>query len=366
MSEKMKNLVTVILSGGILFAFFLWCLIKPATATSESERRPLAAFPKLSVETILDGTFMSKFETYTQDQFPMRDTFRTLKSISTFYVFRQKDNHSIYLQNGYASKIEYPMKQDSLDNVAKRFQFIYDTYLKNTDTKLYLSVIPDKNYFLAEKYHYPSLDYDAFISYLREKTDYLNYIDITDLLELTDYYKTDTHWRQEKIQDVADRLATSMGTTLNSNYTQKLLDQPFYGVYYGQSSLPLAAEDLYYLESDTLSSCKVFNFETNKYMSVYDMEKGHGKDPYETFLSGSISLLKIENPNATTDKELIIFRDSFGSSLAPLLVDGYASVTLVDIRYIPSQMLKSLIKFNNQDVLFMYSTIVLNNSETFK
>ena len=34
-----------------------------------------------------------------------------------------------------------------------------------------------------------------------------------------------------------------------------------------------------------------------------------------------------------TDRELVIFRDSFASSLAPLLMEQYAKITLVDIRY---------------------------------
>ena len=31
--------------------------------------------------------------------------------------------------------------------------------------------------------------------------DFAEYISISDLLERDDYYKTDTHWRQEKITD---------------------------------------------------------------------------------------------------------------------------------------------------------------------
>ena len=96
------------------------------------------------------------------------------------------------------------------------------------------------------------------------------------------------------------------------------------------------------------------------------MEKGNGKDPYEIFLGGPLSLVTVENPNAKTDKELIIFRDSFGSSLAPLLIDGYAKITLVDIRYIQSSMIGNFIEFDDQDVLFIYSTLLLNSSLALK
>ena len=62
----------------------------------------------------------------------------------------------------------------------------------------------------------------------------------------------------------------------------------------------------------------------------------------------------------------MIFRDSFGSSIAPLLVQSYAKVTLVDIRYMRMEMLQRLIGFENQDVLFLYSTLVLNNPDAFQ
>ena len=53
-------------------------------------------------------------------------------------------------------------------------------------------------------------------------------------------------------------------------------------------------------------------------------------------------------------------------TLGELLAEGYASVTLVDIRYISPQMLGQFISFTDQDVLFLYSTSVLNNSEAIK
>ena len=84
------------------------------------------------------------------------------------------------------------------------------------------------------------------------------------------------------------------------------------------------------------------------------------------FLGGTKALLTIENPNAETDRELVIFRDSFGSSLVPLLAEGYAKITLIDIRYIAPARLGKWVDFSGKDVLFLYSTPVLNSSETIK
>lgn len=366
MSAKIKNIITVCLVSAFLFGFSAWGIFAPKASYSVSERRPLAAFPTLSTKLVLNGEFMSGFEDYSLDAFPLRDSFRTLKAVTVFYAFRQMDNNNIYINDGYASKLDYPINSQSIEYALSRFRYVYDTYMADTDVNVYFSVIPDKNYFMAGQNGYPSIDYELFLDKFRDGTDYAEFIDIFGLLELSDYYRTDTHWRQEKITDVARQLALSMGTALTADYTVNKADTQFYGVYYGQSALPLPAEDIYYLNNEILNNCRVYDYETDSYTEVYALDKAAGNDPYEMFLSGSKSLLVIENPAASSEKELIIFRDSFGSSITPLLAEGYSKITLVDIRYLSPQLLGRFIDFTNQDVLFLYSTLVLNNSETIK
>ena len=171
---------------------------------------------------------------------------------------------------------------------------------------------------------------------------------------------------EERLEPVARRIAAAMGTDAGASYREVTLERPFYGVYSGYAALPLAGERLSYLTNDTIDACRVTNYETGKTGPVYDLDKATGSDPYELFLSGSVSLLTVDNPNARTDRELVIFRDSFGSSLAPLLLEGYSRVTLVDIRYLSPSQLGNFLTFDRQDVWFLYSTSVLNNSSTLK
>ena len=91
------------------------------------------------------------------------------------------------------------------------------------------------------------------------------------------------------------------------------------------------------------------------------------KAPYDLFLSGSKALLRIENPAAGNDRTLIVFRDSFGSSLIPLLAQGYGTVYAVDIRYLATDALARVVTFPEEaDVLLVYSATVLQNSVTLK
>ena len=150
MDSKKKNLTVCILFGLLLAVAFLACLFLPKEATSDSERRKLAAMPAFTLDTVLSGRFMSGFETYTQDHFPFRDQFRTLKALSATGLFHRQDNNGIYVSDGFAAAVEYPLNEASLDRAAGRFQYLYDKYL-NGSNRVFLSVIPDKNCFLARE-----------------------------------------------------------------------------------------------------------------------------------------------------------------------------------------------------------------------
>lgn len=366
MLKKTMNIVTVSILAGFILFFMLFFVISDDNEASTSERRKLAQLPKLNVENVLNNEFMSGFEEYALDQFPLRDKFRTLKAMVLYNVMNMSDNNDIYIADGYASKLDYPLNTQSLDYASRRMGYVYDKYISGTKANVYMSIIPDKNYFLAEKNGYPSLDYDKLVKVMQEENEYATYIDIFPTLNIQDYYKTDTHWRQERIEMTAMKLAEKMDVPFKMNNSIIEVNKPFYGVYYGQAALPMEAEKMYYIKNAIIDDCIVFDYETNTEMPIYDMEKLKSPDLYEMYLSGSKSFITIENPSLLSDKELVIFRDSFGSSIAPYFIESYRKITLIDTRYIHPDVLGHYINFSNQDILFLYSTLVLNNSITFK
>lgn len=362
MDRKKKDCILCILFALFFTGGFLLCLLWPKERYSESERRMLSSRPELSVQSLWNGRFMSGFENYAVDTFPFREVFRRMKALTAVHIFLKQDNNGIYAQDGFLSSMEYPMDEASISRAADRFRYICEKYLTD-ENHVYLSVIPDKNCFLAKESGHLSIDYEDFEKQVAERTDFAEYISISDLLERDDYYRTDTHWRQEKILDVADRLAGAMGTELNQDYEFHTLEREFYGVYYGQAALPFAPDKLIYATGEDICNCRVYDWQNGREIQVYGVP---GRDPYEMFLSGPLSLLTIKNPGAKTDKRLILFRDSFGSGIAPLLISGYAQIDLVDIRYIHPDHLEKFIDFGGCDVLFLYSTLVLNNADTIK
>lgn len=366
MERNKKDMLYSLGVAVVLLAISVICWLKPADDFSATERRQLAQLPEISLASIVTGSFMENFESYTLDQFPLRDTFRGLKANVQKYVFGQSDNNGIYLAEGYISQMDATLSETAVARSVKKLNSVYETYIKDTDAKVYLSIIPDKNYFLAEKNGYLTYDYEKLYSYVTVNLDEMSYIEIRDLLSIEDYYRTDSHWKQECIVDVAERLSSEMGIECSLNYEEVALEVPFYGVYYGQAALPIEPDTLAYMTSPVLDVCKVYDHENRRGIPLYDMNLAAGRDGYEMYLSGALSVITIENPNATTEKELVVFRDSFGSSIAPLLVENYAKVTLLDIRYLNEKMIGEFVDFTNQDVLFLYSTTVLNNESSFR
>ena len=368
MKDKVKNIIIVALSGLMLMGMSAWCIFGRDGDFSESERRALKQMPGLSLESVTSGKFMNEFEEYSLDQFPLRDGMRSVKALSEKYLFAKPANNGLYTVDGYSAKMEYPLNEKMLDHAGERFAYIYDTYLKENECRVYLSIVPDKHYFLGKANGYLSMDYNALTEGMRERMDYAEYIDIFPLLNESDYYRTDTHWKQENILPVAEKLADAMDVNLTGKYSVETVDAPFYGVYYGQMALPAKPDELKYLTNDVLKGCTVTCYDTGRSeeAELYDMTAAEGRDPYEMFLSGTKALLTVNNPAARTDRELVVFRDSFGSSLIPLLAEGYSRITVVDIRYIRSDMLGNFVEFEGKDVLYLYSTLILNNSLALK
>lgn len=367
-TEKWRDYCNVILFGMVLVGFLIIGLLSPDKEISDTERRLLHSFPELNMHTIFadkgQDSFMDGFEEYAVDQFPYREAFRTAHSAFSLYGIGRKEINDIYYAEGHILQTSMSIHPDSVSHSLNRMQYINKRYLQ--DNRVFFAIIPDKNYYLKNQTEVPYLDYDNLEKLFREQTDeYAEFIDMKADLSLNDYYKTDTHWRQERLEPAAEKIMLAMGNQFNFQFREKFVTDRFKGVYYGQGSLPVKQDTLSYLTADYMEDCIVTCYDSGKaeLFSLYDFTKAEGMDSYEIFLSGPRALMTIDNSSATSDKELILFRDSFGSSIAPLFAGCYKKITLIDIRYISPSILDRFVNFENADVLFLYSAQVLNNSE---
>lgn len=357
MSDKIKDIVVTIIFLFTIIALFLINIIKEDTDISVAERRKLATMPELTTKSLFDGTYFKKFDSYVTDQFVERDAFRKIKidiELST-----KGEYNNLYLYDDYIIEEIFPLNSNSINNLTNKINYIKDTYL-NDNSNIYYTIIPDKNYFVNNGNL--KLDYNKLQDMMKSNLTNLNYINIFDKLTLDNYYKTDTHWKEEDLFNVANTIANQMNFDITNNNNVVNTITTFKGSYAGRLSVTKDIDTIKTISNPSTLNSSVYNYETKKYTDIYDYTKINSLDKYDIYLSGAVPIIDIINNNSSSDKELIVFRDSYGSSLIPLLIEGYKKITVIDIRYISSKILNKYIDFNDQDVLFMYSILTINNS----
>ena len=350
------KIITITFLSFITILGALHIVIKDETISS-TERRKLSTFPKFS----LKSEYITKVDEYLLDHFPLRDTFRSIKAKFNYNILNKLDNNGIYLKDNYIFKSNYPTNNKSITNFINKTNKIKELFNKNNN--VYIMAVPDKNYYLEEEL-FLHIDYD----YIYNEINKLNFnnIDIRDIMELSDYYETDTHWKQENLDKVVKRISKNMNFEYkNIVYKVNSYDK-FYGVYYGESAINRSPETIKYLTNDIIENAYVKYLENKELNKVYNVNKLKSLDSYEVYLDGASSFIEITNENSLNDKELVIFRDSFGSSITPLLIPYYKKITVIDNRYINSDNFMNYIEFNNQDILFIYSTLIINDSMSLK
>ena len=356
MNDKIKDIVVTIIFLFTIIALFLINIIKEDTDISVAERRKLATMPELTTKSLFDGTYFKKFDSYVTDQFVERDAFRKIKidiELST-----KGEYNNLYLYDDYIIEEIFPLNSNSINNLTSKINYIKDTYL-NDNSNIYYTIIPDKNYFVNNGNL--KLAYNKLQDMMKNNLTNINYINIFDKLTLDNYYKTDTHWKEEDLFNVANTIANQMNFDITNNNVVNTITT-FKGSYAGRLSVTKDIDTIKTISNPSTLNSSVYNYETKKYTDIYDYTKINSLDKYDIYLSGAVPIIDIINNNTSSDKELIVFRDSYGSSLIPLLIEGYKKITVIDIRYISSKILNKYIDFNDQDVLFMYSILTINNS----
>ena len=199
MKEKILSILFVL----FLSSFLVVNIFVKDIDISISERRKLTQFPEITLKSIFDKSFMEDFDSYTVDQFVLRDKFRNIKSKINYNLFQKLDNNGLYIVDDFIFKSEYPTNLKSIENFVYKINSIAK-YL-NRENKVYYAIIPDKNYYINDN-RFLNIDYDLLYSKLNDIN--YNYIELRDVLALDDFYKTDTHWKQENLEKVVKRLGS--------------------------------------------------------------------------------------------------------------------------------------------------------------
>ena len=359
--NKLRHSFVIAISVLILGGFFVMNFLFSPPEIIISERRVPAKRPAISAKTIMDGEFIKSFERYSADHFPFREHLRTVHSALIFRVYRQNDHNGLYMDANGIGRFQ-DINEDSYRRAAAK---IKDIAAGLSTPNLYYAFIPDKSIYSPK--NLPGYDAQLAQSLLAQAlpAGEFTFINLTDSLNADSFYQTDLHWNQAEITAVVRTLGAAMGFEPDLSCYEEESAGAFSGVYAGQLALPAPKDNMRYLTSPFLSA-QYLNMSSMEMETgpVYDLGKFSGLDAYDLFLSGIQPLVVLTNEKADTDRVLYLFRDSFSSSLAPLLAGAYAEICLIDLRYFDGNALKRAVDFQpDADVLFLYSSLILNHAE---
>ena len=371
--DKIESIAVTACFLLFLYVFFAINILSPSQELSTSERRRLAQFPEFSIESVFNGKFIKAFDDYSVDQIVFRNEWRSLKTQFDLKAFWKFDVNGNFIVDDMIFKLEYPLNEGSVKRLCGIINYCDQRFLAGKN--VCFTLVPDKNYYLESGNHL-ILDYDQMAKQIRGNLrENIKYIDLFGALSLDCYYMTDSHWKQEKLSGAVSALAAGLGVDMSfdtAKYKSKSFS-PFYGVYYGQSALNVRPDEIVYFSNAAIENAVVTSLEKpGKTFPVYDESQLGGMDSYSMFMLGPAAIVNMVDPSNPSGRALVIFRDSYASSLAPLLLDGYGRVTLVDLRYIRPDLLGDpsivgdYLDFEGADILFMFSSTIFNSSDSIK
>lgn len=359
-----ENLYAKTITGmftAFLVTVFSLNLMTADSIASENENRQLAQEPELTTESLLDGSFMSAYETYLNDQFILRDHWVALKSAMERLIGKQENNTVFFgSQNTLINQIVAPTEE----NLSKNAGY-YQALEENLSVPLYVGLIPSSAEVWADRLpnNAPTADetalIDNFYSQLHSDT---TTIPINQALKAHSdedlYYRTDHHWTSLGAYYGYASIVESMGITPVplSDYTATQVSDSFFGTTYSTSGVRWVQPDLihrYVEEDDSIHVTSYFTgapedgaLYVDKYLEV--------KDKYSYFL-GELQPLCVVKTENTDAPKLLLIRDSYSDCMLPFLTAHFSEIHLVDLRFYNMPM-SAYVETNEIDqVVLLYS-----------
>ena len=172
------------------------------------------------------------------------------------------------------------------------------------------------------------------------------------------FYRTDHHWNADGAFAAYEAYMRAAGhEPLSKDAFSRREIAGYSGSTQSRSALWLHPKDA--LTIDAPNDCKVtvtFSDDHTVYHSLFFEAHLSEYDWYPVFLDGNHPITVIENERAEKDAPvLLLVKDSFGNSLAPLLVPSYRTIVMVDPRYSKQSISELAAEYGAEELLFCYS-----------
>lgn len=384
--NSIGKIVTVVLFLAFIFGFFGYTLVKPDDAYSEEENRTLAQKPKPDIESIFSGQFMTDYEEYIQDQFPLRTQLVALKNYTELAVGKSELNGVFMCKDDYL--IENHLRDDyETERAVKNSAAIVSAgnrwaeSLGAEHTSVMIvptaqSILTDKLPLFAEAYNQ-----QEYIDTIKNGLSENVFVDVSQVLKEHSgeyiYYRTDHHWttygaylayRQwcsEKRLEAYEPQAFDVETAA----------EDFLGTIHSKININHRADTIEIYSVKDYNIKAVYNMQETK-DTLFDRTYLEGKDKYSVFFGGNQGIVEItDNEHMTvTDSELtenynkdknekilLVIKDSYANCFVPMTAGMFDRIYVVDLRYFNMKPDTFMEMYGVTDVLLLYNADTLTD-----
>ena len=342
-----------------VFAVLFWAI--PDKTFSEQENRYLQEFPDFSFEALFEQGWTKDFETYMTDQFPGRDSWVGLKSLSE-YTLGKRENNGVYFGKDGSLLQDY-QGGANLEKNAEYVQRFHDL----VKVPVFFGLIPDSIWIKQAQLPAFSLEHNQQDA-LQAVENMLTFptIPIAQTLqqhaaEEMLYYKTDHHWTMQGAYYGYTAIMEALGQAPlpEQAFQKRMLSSNFSGTLQAKSGA-------WWISPDILEGWQPLSA-PNPQIQIYDGDtllltlesyfsypRLDTRDQYSVYLDGNHSKVIIHTGNED-GKNLLLIKDSFGHALAPLLSAHYSQIHMVDLRYYKTDYINYILQHDIDEVLILYS-----------
>jgi hypothetical protein len=342
---KRSSWIQIIIFATYIVLFFALFLIFPDKGFSERENRELTQAPTFNFESLISKKFSTKFESYSSDQFPFRDSWTTMKARCEIGIGKE-ENKGVYICKGdtLIEAYETPDQKQLDTNIGAVKSFV-----NSSEVPVYFALIPSNSEIHSDiiPKNAPNDSETSVIDYCYANSGAKN-IDIKAVLTAHSdeyiYYRTDHHWTSLGAYYGYDTLMKAMDYTPTplSDFSPQTVSDEFYGTVYSKSGISWVRPDSIEIFAPQDASTEVMNYSAAEPVTgtMYDYTFLDNKDKYSMFMGGNTSLLKITTKNTDAPK-ILILRDSYMDSLLPFLQNNFSEIDVMDLRYYKTQLMES-------------------------
>lgn len=345
---------------GTVVVFLVLGLLWKDQDFSESENRKLAQLPKITVSSIMDGSFLSGLSDYVADQFPMRDMWISL-NLWMNQALGQQEASGVYL-----CADDYLMQAPSAPNAAqleRNLNAISDFAAAHGSLNTVMAIVPNAvtihEDLLPE--NAPVRDQAADLEHIRSNVSGVTFVDVTArLLEHKDeqlFYRTDHHWTSlgayYAFRDVAPALGIE--APVLANYTIYTVSNTFEGTLSSKSGSHGTRDTVHVMQPSTdIQYYVTYSGDQSGICSMYDRAALDTKDHYTVFFGGNYGRVDITT-TADTGRSLLVFKDSYANCFMQYLYPYFDHITMIDPRYYYDNVENVIKSEAVTDVLYLYN-----------